>query len=45
MHFLGIAERFDYFMTGEHVRYERIAAVSKFVAYITMAIILFVIFK
>lgn len=45
MHFLGIAERFDYFMTGEHIRYERKVAILKFVAYVTLAIILFIVFK
>jgi GT2 family glycosyltransferase len=40
MHFSGITERFDYFMTKEHLRYERIVAVSKFVIYILTAILL-----
>jgi hypothetical protein len=45
MHFSGITERFDYFMTGEHVKYERTVAFSKFAVYATTAIILFILFR
>jgi GT2 family glycosyltransferase len=38
---LGITERFDYFMTGEHIKYERIVASLKFIVYVTVAIVLF----
>jgi len=41
MHFLGLTERFDYFMTGEHIRYERTVALSKFLFYVILAILLF----
>ena len=43
LHVLGLTERFDYFMTGEHIRYERTVAFSKFIAYATVATVLFVI--
>jgi GT2 family glycosyltransferase len=42
LRFLGITERFDYFMTGEHLTYERVVAISKFVAYASLAIVLFI---
>ena len=42
LHIFGITERFDYFMTGEHIQYERKVASLKFSAYIILAIILFV---
>jgi len=43
MHFLGITERFDYFMTGEHIRYERIISASKFVVYMALATVLLIV--
>lgn len=45
LHFLGITERFDYFMTGEHIRYERFVAFSKFIVYASLAIVLFIVLK
>ena len=44
-HLGGFAERFDYFMTGEHIRYERKIACAKFFVYITMATTIFIILK
>lgn len=43
LHLLGVTERFDYFMTGEHIRYERFVAFSKFIVFATVAIVLFII--
>lgn len=45
LHFLGITERFDYFLTGEHIRYERTVSFSKFIVYTTIAIVLFIAFN
>jgi glycosyltransferase involved in cell wall biosynthesis len=42
LHFLGITERFDYFMTAEHIQYERKVAFLKFAIYATTAIAFFV---
>ena len=41
----GLTERFDYFMTGEHVKYERKVASIKFMIYIIFAITIFVILR
>jgi GT2 family glycosyltransferase len=41
LHFLGITERFDYFMTGEHIQYERKVAFFKFALYAITTISLF----
>jgi GT2 family glycosyltransferase len=40
----GLTERFDYFMTGEHINYERRVASLKFSAYSILALILFLFF-
>lgn len=45
LHFLGVTERFDYFMTGEHIQYERIVSVSKFIAFMTTAAVLLIAFS
>jgi hypothetical protein len=37
----GLTERFDYFMTGEHIKYERKVALTKFLVYVALALILF----
>ncbi len=41
LHFLGIGERFDYFMTGEHIAYERRVAVTQFIVFAVVAAVLF----
>ncbi len=45
LHMLGITERFDYFMTGEHIRYEQKIGLAKFFVYLTLALVLFIVFK
>ncbi len=45
LHVLGITERFDYFMTGEHILYERKIAFSKFVLLYALGLCLFLFFK
>jgi hypothetical protein len=42
-HLLGIGERFDYFCNGEHIRGERIWAIIKQLLYITISLILVII--
>lgn len=42
---LGFTERFDYFMTGEHIKYERKVAYIKFTVYISLAIVIFAMLK
>jgi GT2 family glycosyltransferase len=39
-HLLGFGERFDYFATGESIRYERKAAVPKFLLFIAAALVI-----
>ncbi|MEJ2241780.1 MAG: hypothetical protein P8Y18_06530, partial [Candidatus Bathyarchaeota archaeon] len=44
IHLLGITERFDYFMTGEHIQYEKTVALYKFMVYATTVMVIIVIF-
>jgi GT2 family glycosyltransferase len=45
LNILGVTERFDYFMTKEHINYERTVAYLKFSAYCITGVVLFLIFR
>jgi hypothetical protein len=44
MHISGFTERFDYFVTREHIPYERAVAISKFALYTALATVILMIF-